>query len=92
MRFILGVGPFAFIAAAFALDWIKLSTLKNFAIESGFGPISVNPFKSSAAVQQLRKSLPEGALRSRIRLLEFASAACWLAFAALIFIPQLWKK
>jgi hypothetical protein len=91
MRFILGVGPLAFVAAALAVDWIKLSTLKNFAFESGFGPISVNPFKTSAAVRQLRKSLPEGTLRSRIKLLEFASAACWFVFAALTFFSW-WKK
>jgi hypothetical protein len=93
MHFIFGVGPFVLLLVSLGADWIKISMVKRFAQENGMGDISANPFNrnSLASFQEIKRKLPQGALRTRVRLFEISSIVFGLAFAGLMIL-SIWNK
>jgi len=81
----LGIVPFIMIAIALLIDHRKLSMLRDFAVENDLPPISANPFKSSSSVAKIKKALPNGPIRTQIRISEIAVALCWGLFVGLLF-------
>jgi hypothetical protein len=86
-----GPGTFLFIAAAFLIDWVRFSSLRNYAAQNGLGVISMNPFAGYMAAERVAASLPKSPFRTRVRGLVLASMACWLVYAGFIFFA-LWMK
>jgi hypothetical protein len=82
-HFLLYSGWFLFFLAGISADWLRNSLLKKFANANGIENISASPFGYSAAVKQIRQSIPEGPLRNRVKIIELTSGICWLAFLAL---------
>jgi hypothetical protein len=89
--FVLELSPFALIPIALLLDWARLDQLRTYSIETGLGRISTNPFRSSADIQRIKKSLPAGPLSTRIRCFEVVSGLCWIGFGVTTLLSLLKK-
>jgi hypothetical protein len=86
---VLGIAAFILIAASLASDWVRLTTIKQFAQANGLEKIGVNPF--SRSVLRLKESLPEGPARNRVKTLDRVSLTCWMASTPLLIASVLYK-
>jgi hypothetical protein len=80
-----GLVPFLLLALSFVVDWLAIRTFNDYAETIGLQRIRWNFFTRAGALGKIRRSIPQGNVRTKIIALQILSFCFALGFAALMF-------
>jgi len=80
------LGPYALLATSWVLDWVAIRTFNKHAETLGLQRQQPKFFMNAGALGKIRRSIPQGNVRTKIIALQILSFCFALGFAALMFL------